>query len=198
MNYILSLCSDFIYAISLPDKEGYPQYDLSEDIDIELDPSFVKSLTPMQLAVERVIAKTFKTYHVDVVVTDRLRALFNSKLWRMGNLLQSLGGLGRENLLLKWKSTWWKLELTKDETANNHVIAAATTKRCTVLHEKLKESGKQFKETTNQLKILEESTVRLSNALRPVSANGQLKRKAWVDCTTQYKNQQKKKCQKCP
>ena len=40
---------------------------------------------------------------------------------------------------------------------------------------------------------MEESTVRLSNALRSVSAIGQHKRKAWVDCTTQYKNQQKKK-----
>ena len=74
---------------------------------------------------------------MNVMVTDRLRALFNSKLWRMGSL-QSLGGLGREKLLIKWKSTWWKLELAKDEIPNNHVIAAATTKRCSVMQEKLK------------------------------------------------------------
>ena len=118
-------CSDFIYTISLPDKEGYPQYDLSED-DLTLDPSFVKSLTPKQLAVEQVIANTFKTYHVDVVITDCLRALFNLKLWRMGKQIQSLGGFGREQLQIKWKSTRWKLKLTKDEIANDHVIAAAT------------------------------------------------------------------------
>ena len=52
------------------------------------------------------------------------------------------------------------METCKDEVANNHVIAAATTKRCTVLQEQLKQSGKQLKETTNQLRILEESTVR--------------------------------------
>ena len=70
---------------------------------------------------------------------------------------------------------------------NNHVIAAATTKRCSVVQEKLKQSGKQLKETTNQLKVLEESTARLSNALRSASASSRRKRKAWVDCTTQYK-----------
>jgi len=111
----------------------------------------------------------------------------------MGSLLQSLGGLGREKLLIKWKSTRWKLELAKDEIPNNHVIAAATTKRCSVMQEKLKQSGKQLKETTNQLKVLEESTARLSNALRSASASSRRKRKAWVDCTTQYKNHQKKK-----
>ena len=148
----LCICSDFIYTINLPDKEGYPQYDLLEDVDLTLDPSLIKSLTPKQLAVERIITKTFTTYHIHVVITDRVRALFNSKLWRMGKQIQSLGGLGRENLLTKWKSTRWKLELTKYEVANNHVIAAATTKRCTVLQEKLKQSGKQLKETTNQLR----------------------------------------------
>ena len=50
-----------------------------------------------------------------------------------------------------------------------------------------------MKETTNQLKVLEESTARLSNALRSGSASSRRKRKAWVDCTTQYKNHQKKK-----
>jgi len=60
------------------------------------------------------------------------------------------GWSGRENLLTKWKSTQWKLELTKDEVANNHVIAAATTKRCTVLQEKLKTKWKVVEgDTTN-------------------------------------------------
>ena len=52
-------CSDFLYEISHPDKEGFPQVDLSADDDIVLDSELVKSFSPKQLAIEYVIAKKY-------------------------------------------------------------------------------------------------------------------------------------------
>ena len=43
------------------------------------------------------------------------------------------------------------------------------------------------------MRTLEESTICLSNALKSGTPSSRRKRKAWVDCTTQYKNQQRKK-----
>ena len=87
-------CSDFLYEISHPDKEGFPQVHLSADDDIVLDSELVKSFSPKQLAIEYVIAKVFVRHRCDIVVTDRLRSLFKAKLWRMGKQLQNLGGTG--------------------------------------------------------------------------------------------------------
>ena len=77
--------------------------------------------------------------------------------------------------------------------ANKHIISAAANKRCTALQEKLDHCGKKLKETTNQLKTLEQSVVRLSNKLRSQTPSRRPKRKAWVNCTSQYQNQQRKK-----
>jgi len=71
------------------------------------------------LALERVITKTFIEYCIDVVIKNCIRTLFSSKLWRMSNKILPLGGKGRENVLTKWRSTRWKLELREDEIAKN-------------------------------------------------------------------------------
>ena len=63
--------------------------DLSEDVTVDVDAS---QLTSKQLAVERVITKVFQMLHCNVVITDRIRSLFATKLHRMGNSLQSQGG----------------------------------------------------------------------------------------------------------
>lgn len=158
-----------------------------------LDEKVIQYFTPKQLAVERVIAKTFATYNIDVVITNRIRAMFVAKLWRMGNKLVSLGGKGKENLLIKWKSTRWKVEIQEDEIANKQVIATATTKRVTVLQDKLNQYEKQLKNADSHLKSLQQSNIRLSNSLRSETPDGRRKRKKWVDCTIQYQNQQKKR-----
>ena len=121
-----------------------------EDPDLLLDTNIIQSFTPRQLALERVIVKTFVEYHINGVITNRLQALFSSKLWRMGKKILLLGGKSRENLLTKWKSTRWKIEFREDEMANKHIISTATNKRCTALQEKLDHCGKKLKETTNQ------------------------------------------------
>ena len=122
-----------ISFFSHPDKEGFPQVDLSADDDIVLDSELVKSFSPRQLAIEHVIAKVFVTYRCDVVVTDHLRALFKTKLWRMGKQLQSLGGIGRANLQEKWRLTKWKIEFNANEMVNKKqtlAIVTTVTTRC--------------------------------------------------------------------
>lgn len=64
-------CSEFLYEISHPNKEGYPEVDLSTDDDIVLDLELMKSLSPKQLAL---MAKVFVTHRCDVIITDYLRA----------------------------------------------------------------------------------------------------------------------------
>ena len=48
-------------------------------------------------------------------VTDRLQSLFSSKLSRMGKCMHSLGGQQRSEVLEKWRSTNWTIELTNEE-----------------------------------------------------------------------------------
>lgn len=196
-------CSEFLYEISHPDKEGYPQVDLSTDDDIVLDSELEKSLSPKQLALERVMVKVFITYRCDVIITDRLRNLFKAKLWRMGKQLHSLGGTGRANLQEKWRLTKWKLEFNASEvvpyvnTKQNHAIVTTVTTKCKALEFKLNQSNQKLKEVTNQLQILEESKVRLSDSLRGVTqSSSKRKRKDWTDCSTQYQRQQIKKSNK--
>ena len=64
---------------------------------------------------ERVIIKVFDHYHCDVIVTDRLRAMFSSKLWRMGQAIRSRSGIKSHNLKERWKLTKWKIEFNDDE-----------------------------------------------------------------------------------
>ena len=151
-------CSDFLYEISHPDKEGFPQVDLSADDDIVLDSELVKSFSPKQLAIEYVIAKVFFRHRCDIVVTDCLRSLFKAKLWRMGKQLQSLGGTGRANLVERWRLTKWKIEFNENERINKkqaHAIITTVTTRCKALESKLEQSNEKLKEVTNQLKDLE-------------------------------------------
>lgn len=85
------------------------------DSEASVDLSVELLLSSDRLAVERVIAKTFTHYQCDVIVTDLVRTLFTSKLYRMGKLLQSLGGSGHAKVLEKWKETTWTLELRDNE-----------------------------------------------------------------------------------
>lgn len=104
-------CSYFLYNISVPDKEGYPTLNLASDEDIKIDDSLAQKLSPKQLAVERVIMKIFVHHRCDVIITDRLRAMFSSKLWRMGQAIRGGGGTKSYNLKERWKLTKWKIEL---------------------------------------------------------------------------------------
>jgi len=99
ISYCMYCYSDFLFAISHPDKEGYPQRDSSDDPDILLDTNIIQSFTPRQLALERVIAKKIAKYHINGIITNRMRTLLSSKMWRMGNEILCLGDTSKERLL---------------------------------------------------------------------------------------------------
>ena len=63
------------------------------------------------------------------------------------------------------------------------------------LESKLKQSNEKLKEVTNQLKDLEKSNARLSDAIRGgmTQSSSKRKRKAWTECSTQYQRRQRKK-----
>ena len=94
--------SHFLYNCSHPNKRRVPQLDLSNDSEASGDLSVELSLSSDRLAIERVIVKTFSHHRCDVIVTDRVRTLFTSKLYCMGKL-QSLGGSGCAKVVEKWK-----------------------------------------------------------------------------------------------
>ena len=90
--------SHFLYNCSHPNKHGVPQLDLSNDSEASMDLLVELLLSSDRLAIERVIAKTFSHHQCDLIVTDHVRTLFTSKLYRMGNL-QSLGGSGHAKVV---------------------------------------------------------------------------------------------------
>ena len=62
------------------------------------------------------IKKVFSHYNVDFPVTEKLRATFKSKLWRMGRALAKGGGNQRAKLLEKWKGgDDWQVEIDEIE-----------------------------------------------------------------------------------
>ena len=113
--FVILNLSLYLYNISQPTKYGVPQLDLSDDKEAKVDSSLEQSFSSNQLCIERVMVKLFTHYHCNVVITDRLRSIFSSKLMRMGKAIQTRGGKERTKLLNKWKESKWVLELKENE-----------------------------------------------------------------------------------
>ena len=177
--------------------------DLTADTEASVELPEELSLSSNQLSIERIISKVFTHYHCDVIITDRLRSLFTSKLWRMGKAFQSLGGTGRARQLKKWKDTAWMIELQENEVIQcsnarkrkpDNVLSQSARKKCMKLESELKESNKKLKEITNQMKLLENSSKKLSSALIN-SGNSTARvrsKKRWSQCSPQYQRRKRK------
>jgi len=194
-------CSDFLYGISLPDKEGYPTVDLSIDEDVKLDDTSTQNFSPKQLAIERVIFKSFSHYRCDAIITDRMRAMFTSKLWRMGKAVRHGGNTKILHTKERWKQTRWKIEFTNEELVPYNIsnkkqpryVVTSAFKRQSVLEKSLKDATKKLKEVTNQLEVVEKSHKRLSETLvDSVTKKRAPKRKAWSNCTVQHQRKKKR------
>ena len=75
-----------------------------------MDSAVTQGFSPIQLAVERVILKVAIHHHCDVIISNRLGALFSSKRWRMGKSIRSGGGTKAQNVKEQWKHSKWKIE----------------------------------------------------------------------------------------
>ena len=83
-----------------------------------------ENLIPRQIFVERVIRKTFSHYSIPLDITDNIRGIFKSKLWRMGKLVSTLGTKNRKAQLLMWKDgkdAAWKFTVGEAEV-NDQVL----------------------------------------------------------------------------
>jgi len=193
-------CSQFLYEFSHPNKYGVPQINLSDDNEASVDLPAQLSLSSDQLAIERFIVKVFVRYRCDVIITDRLRNLFRSKLCRMGKTLQSRCGPARTKLIGKWKETTWTIELKGNEIVpsrkrkSEHVVLQSSRNKQVKLEEKLKETTQNLKDITNQFQLLEESNKRLSVALKEKgeSKHTSRRKKPWANCSAQYQRKRRR------
>ena len=145
------------------------------------------------------IVKAFVHHRCDAIITDRLRAMFTSKLWRMAQAIRDGGGRRSHSVIERWKLTKWKIEFTDNEVVpysvgnkkqQNPIIVSALNHH-TVLEDKLGDTTKKLNEVTNQLQILEKSQKRLSVSLID-KENKRPKRKAWSDCSLQQQRKRKR------
>ena len=107
-----------MYTISHPDRYGSPIIDLSKDKEAQIGSKPL--LTEAQVKLERVILKVFTTYNVPLEITDKIRAAFKSKLWRMGKCLSKLGGTKRQKQIQSWKDgkdSIWSLTIDATEAS---------------------------------------------------------------------------------
>ena len=104
INWLVSFlaCSYYLWSISHPGRTGIPSDNLSEDNEAAVDLQ-KNGLSPVQLALERVIVKIFNHYNIPLQITDTICAAFKSKLWRLGRGLAKLGGNKRSQQLQRWK-----------------------------------------------------------------------------------------------
>ena len=110
-------------------------------------------MTQTQLALERIITKVFNHYSVSLDITDKIRATFKTKLWRMGRKLSKTGGKQRKELLHRWEegeeSLW---NFTVDESEATSQMMARKRKVENQLHQervkrqKLEEKVKDLKQ----------------------------------------------------
>ncbi len=191
--------SYFVYNISHPNKVGTPLFDLNSDSEAEVEVSEL-SLSVNQLAVERVITKVFTHYHCDVVITDRLRSMFTSKLWRMGRALQSKGGRGREKIINKWRHSNWSIEIEENEVIvpvnsrkrkATNVLIQSEKKKSKKLECELKESNKKLKEMSNQVVAIQNSAKKIASSLKASPKFETRKRKKLSECSPQYQRKKK-------
>ena len=195
MNYFIFILSYYLYNISQPTKFGTPQLDLSEDAEAKVDSSLKELLSPNQLCTERVMVKLFNKYHCIVVITDRIRSIFSSKLTRMGKAIQARGGKERIKLLNKWKESKWVLELkgnefivpNKKRKPDNPIIQSCK-QRCEVLEKTIEETKLKLKEVSNKLESIEKSNKKLSKDIN----NRKRSTKPWSELSSQYQRAKKK------
>ena len=105
-----------MWSISRPGKYGRPLHDLSGDTEACVNNE--DRYSPVQLAYERVITKTFTHYKIPLEITDTIRTTFKSKLHRMGKLLSGSGGKKRLRRLNEWKESVWEFKVGKAELNN--------------------------------------------------------------------------------
>ena len=142
--------SYFLHSVSHPRKTGTPTIELSNEGE-----SSGASISP-KTAIEHVIMKVFTECGITVAISEKIRVMFRSKLWRMGQTLSKLGGTKRLNQLEKWKSTSWSFsidlrEINEELTSHKHKEQLENEKcKRQKMEESLKQEVKSLRATTKK------------------------------------------------
>ena len=143
------------------------------------------TLTPLQLAFEQIITKVFHHYSITLDVSDKIRATFKTKLWRMGRKLSTTGGKQRNKLLCCWKdgdeSVW-------NFTADEGDVNSQLMKRKRQVEELQQEMVKRQK-LEDEVKDLKQKFHTQSQIISHLSLKK--KRRSRSKHWTQYSRQQK-------
>ena len=167
--YVIVLNSFYLWSISTPGRNGTPRTDLTEDVAANVTSN---SLTPDQLLLERVIAKTFTDNNIRLDITDTIRAAFRTKLWRMGQLFISLGTNNRKIQLQKWMQSEWRF------TVNESEVVRQVMSR--------KRESAQLESETQKRQCLEQRVTELKSKVHEQEKTRRsYLRKPFEDCTRQ-------------
>lgn len=199
-----------MWSISRPGKYGRPLHDLSGDTEACVNNE--DRYSPVQLAYERVITKTFTHYKIPLEITDTIRTTFKSKLHRMGKLLSGSGGKKRLRRLNEWKESVWEFKVGKAElnnllkTRKRKLEAQISEEICkrkkveaqiseeiskrkeveSVIPELVKERNK----LKSEVNVLKDANKFLQKAIGSTKVHSNLK--SWEDCSRQQHHNRKK------
>ena len=145
------------------------------------------------------ITKTFREYNIPLAITDNIRNLFKSKLWRLGKCLSATGGKKRAQTLDGWKNSSWEFKVNKSEFTNllesrkrkfEAQLYEETSKR-QKLEQTVQQLSDKISSQTEEIAVLKEVNKNNSKALAETKKR-YLTVKPWKECTRQQKYNRKK------
>ena len=188
--FFLSL-SFYLWSISHPGRNGTPQLDLCEDEEASVSVENLSRLSPCQLALERVIVKTFTHYKIPLDVSDNIRASFKLKLWRMGKLFSKLGTKNRQTQISRWKEgddANWMFTVSAREI--NHQVLCSKRSIEELKEETSKRIHLEQKVKSLQTTVNHQTALMTRNGLELVEIRPKI-RKPLVECSRQQKYNRK-------
>ena len=183
--------SYFLWSISHPGQNGVPTYNLKGDKDATV---FESTLTPTQLALERVISKVFTHYSIPLEITEDIRVAFKSKLYRMGVQLSKLGGKQRKQQLNGWKGSVWSF------TISNKEFQRQLIKRSHETELQLEQERAKKCKLEEELKELKQVIESQADVISTLSSKQSKRHKPWTQYSRQHQSKIKtgrKQCENC-
>ena len=143
-----------------------------------------KGLTGTQLALERVIAKTFSHYSINLEITPAIRTMFKCKLWRMGKSWSELGSKNRSKKLVAWKNEDWEFSISHVESKRQ--LLAGKRKAEIMLDKEIVKRQKLEKEVA----ILTNTNKQQADIIKSKKSYSSAKK--WNDCSRQQQYNRKR------
>ena len=144
------------------------------------------TLTPTQLALERVITKVFNHYSVSLEITTDICTAFKSKLYRMGVQLSKLGGKQRKQQLNNWRESAWNLTIS-DQEVHRQLLKRSHQTEMLLEQERAKKS--KLEGEVKELKQVVESQ---TDTISSLTSKTMKRHKPWTDYSRQHQSKIKK------